>query len=114
MFARIAYIMYLISVDKQQQKIYNEYNKNKGRQTTMYKTVKTRNYKVTYHKNNLHGEDYIAGQLEYIGKEYRRINTFIQDANNQRYDFPEIVPDYVKGKINKIYEKEVDNSVVVW
>ena len=65
------------------------------------KTMKIRNWRIQFNKSG------ISGCLFYDGKVLPRWGcgmTFIIDEHSVRYDYPEVVPEYVKEKLEAIRE----------
>lgn len=73
-----------------------------------YEKITCRNYQISFHVAEWQGEKYLAGYIDYIGKmAFRSGNQFIYDCISCRYDFPEIVPSYIKEKLSVLYRKNI-------
>lgn len=73
-----------------------------------YEKITCRNYQISFHVAEWKEEKYLAGYIDYIGKmAFRSGNQFIYDNISCRYDFPEIVPSYIKEKLFALYRKNI-------
>ena len=67
--------------------------------------IKLRNWRIQFHES----KEAIAGLLIYDGKIIPRWGCgmrFIIDKNSTRYDWPEVVPAYVKNRLESLRERK--------
>lgn len=71
--------------------------------------IKVRNWAIKFDKNPEKGsKSAVAGLLMYEGKSIPRWGCgmrFIIDENSIRYDYPEVVPEYVKDRLESLRER---------
>ena len=71
------------------------------------KEIKVRNWRIEFYESK--GSSATAGLLMYDGKIIPRWGcgmSFIIDVYSVRYDYPEVVPAYVKDKLEALRERK--------